>query len=133
MMLRLMTFLTVGTALVTGGTLSGCSNLLTARSIQTFADSLAEKDLETLKEKTSSDFDQKALRTADALDDIKILNLPTGKVSVAKVEEISETEKHVTVEVGERKKEVLYKLTRNPGSRKWLVDDIYLQQKKPGM
>ncbi|MCA9077937.1 MAG: hypothetical protein KDA93_23110 [Planctomycetaceae bacterium] len=130
---RLHPFLTIAAVLAIAGSSLGCANLLTARSIQTFADSLAEKDLENLKLKTSSEFDQKALRTADALDDIKILNLPTGKVSVASVEEISETEKHVTVEVGERKKEVLYKLVREPGSRKWLVDDIYLQQKKPGM
>ncbi len=133
MMPRLLTLLTVATALVTAGTSSGCANLLTARSIQTFADSLAEKDLDSLKLKTSPEFDQKALRTTDALDDIKILNLPTGKVSVANIEEVSETEQLVTVEVGERKKELLYKLTREPGSRKWLVDDIYLQQKKSGM
>ncbi len=133
MMLRLQTLITVAAALTLAGAGSGCAKMLTARSLQNFADSLAEQDLETLKRKTSADFDQKALRTADALDDIKILNLPTGKVSVVEVEEVSDVEKRVTVEVGDRKKELLYKLTRKPGSRKWLVDDIYLQQKKPGM
>src|SRR5690606_16859818 len=71
-------------------------------------------------------------RQAESLDDLKILNLPKGKVSVASIEDVSPSEKKVTVEVGETKKQVLYKLTRKPGSRKWLVDDIYLKQRKAG-
>ncbi len=128
-----MTLLTAVAAVVVLSTTSGCANLLTARAIQTFADSLAAQDIESVKQHTSANFEEKALRSAESLDDFKILNLPTGKVSVARVEEISDVEKRVTVKVGERKKELLYKLTRKPGSRQWLVDDIYLQQKKKGM
>ncbi|MGD9858217.1 MAG: hypothetical protein AB7U20_25025 [Planctomycetaceae bacterium] len=123
----------VASALVVACVASGCANLLTTRSIQKFADSLAQQDIETLKRKTSDNFEEKALRSAEALDDFKILNLPDGKVSVVSVEEVSDTEKRVTVQVGERKKELLYKLVRQPGSRQWLVDDIYLEQKKSGM
>jgi hypothetical protein len=111
----------------------GCAQLFLARTIQTFADGLAQNDLDQLKQATTDQFDEKALRLSEALDDLKILNLPTGKVSVAQVEEVSEHERRLTVEMGEQKKEVLYKLVRRPGHREWLVDDVYLKQKKPGM
>ena len=84
------------------------------------------------KSSASSEFDAKALRQAEALDDLEILNLPKGKVSVAGIEDVSPNEKKVTVEVGEKKKRVLYKITRKPGTKQWLVDDIYLKQRKPG-
>lgn len=131
-MSRVMTLLAVQAALAVGMSVSGCTHLMTARAIQTFADDVAAGDLRSLKANASDNFDEKALRLSESLDDLKILNLPTGKVSVAKIEDVSPTEKRVSVEVGERKKEVLYKLTRQPGSRKWLIDDIYLKQKKPG-
>ena len=131
-MSRMLSLLPLSTALAVGLCVSGCTSLMTAQAIQKFADGVASGDMRTLKSASSENFDEKALRLSESLDDLKILNLPTGKVSVAKIEAVSESEKHVTVEVGERKKEVLYKLTRAPGGRKWLVDDVYLKQRKPG-
>lgn len=129
---RVMTLRIVQAALLAVLATSGCTSLLTARSIQTFADGVATGDMDLLKSSASENFDQKALRLAESLDDLKVLNLPKGKVSVASIEDISPTEKKVTVEIGEQKKRVLYKLTRQPNSREWLIDDIYLKQRKPG-
>jgi hypothetical protein len=129
---RVQLLLSVHVALLAVTALSGCTNLMTARAIQTFADGVATGNLDLVKASSSDHFDVKALRQAEALDDLKILNLPKGKVSVASIEDVSPNEKKVTVEVGETKKRVLYKLTRKPGSREWLVDDIYLKQRKPG-
>lgn len=131
-MLRFKTPSCVHAALLTVVAASGCTNLMTARAIQTFADGVATGNLELVKASSSDEFDEKALRQAEALDDLKILNLPKGKVSVASIVDISPNEKKVEVEVGERKKRVLYRLTRKPGQKEWLVDDIYLKQRKPG-
>jgi hypothetical protein len=131
-MSRVPLLLSVNAGLLAICALSGCTSLMTARAIQTFADGVATGNLDMVKASSSDHFDEKALRQAEALDDLKILNLPKGKASVASIEDVSPNEKKVTVEVGETKKPVLYKLTRKPGSRQWLVDDIYLKQRKAG-
>lgn len=110
----------------------GCAHMMETKTIEKFADHLKEEDLEGLKENTSEEFAGRALRTADAMSDLKILRIPDGKPSVVKVEELSKTQKRVTVEMGDAKKEVFYELTKN-SSGKWVVDDIYLRQKKQGV
>ena len=102
------------------------------RAITAFAKNLEAQNLEGLKEVTSDDFNKRALRTATSLEDLKILRLPDGKTSVVDVEEISKDKKRVSVQVGEDKKEVFYELTRED-SGKWVIDDIYLKQKKKGI
>jgi hypothetical protein len=123
-----------GLILTCAGT--GCAHLVETKAIEKFSSSLKEKDREKafaeLKASTSESFASRALRTADALEDLEILRIPDGKASVVKVEELSESHKRVTVEVGESKKEVFYELTRNSAG-KWVVDDIYLKQKKQGV
>lgn len=112
---------------------SGCAHMMETKTIEKFATELKEEDLDGLKEQTSEEFAGRALRTTDAMADLKILRIPDdGKISVVKVEELSQSQKRVTVEVGEAKKEVFYELTRN-SSGKWVVDDIYLRQKKQGV
>ncbi|GAB4150087.1 MAG: hypothetical protein Tsb009_24740 [Planctomycetaceae bacterium] len=131
-MSRTVTTLVLGTlSLVTG---MGCAHFMEAHAISRFAKAMEQKDMETLKLASSDEFQQKALRSAEALDDLKILHLPKGKTSVVKVSE-GETpdEKKVTVEVGKTKKKLLYKLTRNPETGKWQVHDIYMKQKKQGL
>lgn len=120
----------VSTALLCAG--AGCSHLMETRTIQRFADGVQTGNLETLKSQSSPQFAEKALRSTDALQDLKILRLPDGKVSVVEVEEISPSRKRVTVEVGEMKKELFYEITKNAKGT-WVVDDIYLRQKKRGI
>lgn len=120
----------VSAALLCGG--AGCSHLMETRTIQRFADGVQTGNLETLKAQASPQFAEKALRSTDALQDLKILRLPDGKVSVVDVKEISPGRKQVTVEVGEMKKELFYEITKNSKGT-WVVNDIYLKQKKRGL
>ncbi|HEY0984784.1 hypothetical protein [Schlesneria sp. T3-172] len=120
----------VGLALSVAG--AGCAHMIENRAITTFAKNLEAQNLEGLKVASSDDFNKRALRTATALEDIKILRIPDGKTSIMNVEKVSETKKRVTVQVGEDKKEVFYELTLDD-SGKWVIDDIYLKQKKKGI
>lgn len=110
----------------------GCSHLMETRAITAFSANLRDENLDGLLHATTDDFHQRALRTATALEDLKILNLPDGKSTIVEVEDVSESRKRVTVQVGEGKKEIFYELARQD-SGQWVVDDIYLKQKKRGV
>ena len=111
---------------------SGCAHLVETKTIEKFSTQLKKQDLDGLKASTSDEFAGRALRTAEALEDFEIRRIPDGKHSVVKVEKLSGNHKRVTVAVGEAKKEVFYELTKN-STGKWVVDDIYLRQKKQGV
>jgi len=124
----------LGLAATIAGNVAGCAHLIETRAITAFANSLEAKDLDALKDATSDDFKNRTLRTATAMEDLKILRLPDGKTTVVKVEpnEDDKNKKKVTVQVGEDKKEIFYELSRDEAGR-WVVDDIYLRQKKKGL
>lgn len=114
---------------------SGCTNMMTTRAIESFSESLAAANVEELRASSSERFEQQALRLPEAVGDFRILNLPTGETSVLNVEDVSDTMKHVTVEIGdegEDKQTLEYHLTREPGEKNWVVDDIYMTQNLPG-
>ena len=113
--------------------LTGCANVVETRSIESFMVALKSNDLEKLKGATSSGFGERALRQDAALDDLKLLRLPTGDLEIDKVEQVSPTVKRVTVVMGESKQKLKYQLKLDPKSKKWVVDDIYLKQKKEGV
>lgn len=119
-----------GSLLATG---AGCSHLLEARTIAQFTQELSRGDLDALRSATSVEFERKALRSPEALDDLQVLNLPTEQPSVVRVKDSSETEKLVEVQVGESGRKLLYKLVRDEESKRWLVDDIYVRQKHDGI
>jgi len=111
----------------------GCAHFIETQAINRFTEALDSDDLLALKTSSSSSFEQKALRLTESLDDFEILNLPEGKTSVVNVEESSDDEKKVTVTVGESDRRLLYRLTRDAESDKWVVDDIFIKQKKKGL
>lgn len=116
---------------------AGCSHMIESRAIDRFASSLRNEDVKQLQSATSEQFSQRALRTATALEDIKILRLPDGKTTIVEVETLSPTHRRVTVQVGEgkdksAKREVFYELVVDDHG-KWVVDDVYLKQKKQGV
>ncbi len=113
--------------------LTGCSHMLENRAIDAFSAALEDGDLERLRESTSASFNAKALRSAESLDDIEILRLPTGDTSIVEVEDgEEENEKKVTVQIGDsKKKRLLYTLVENEDGR-WVVDDIYVRQRRRG-
>lgn len=112
---------------------AGCANVVETRSIAKFMEAIKSDDLEQIKQATSDSFEQHALRQDAALDDLKLLRLPTGDLEIDKVEEISPTVKRVTAMVGTTKQKLKYQLKLDPQSKKWVVDDIYLKQKKDGV
>lgn len=113
--------------------LSGCANVVETRAIEQFGIALQSNDMQKIKNATSTGFEERALRKDEALDDLKLLRLPTGDLEIDKVEQVSETLKRVTVMVGESKQKLKYQLKLDPQTKKWVVDDIYLKQKKDGV
>lgn len=111
---------------LTASALSGCSSLLTQQAIERFSAGVQTKDLDSLKDATSEDFEQKALRLSDSTYDLKILNIPTGKATIAKIQEISPGERKVYVKVGEKGQQLEYRLVKDPKSLRWVVDDLIL-------
>lgn len=116
-------------ALLLGG---GCSHFIESRAINRFAENLRDDNLDGLKVSTSDQFQDRALRTATALDDLKILKLPDGKHTIVDVKEVDDHRRTVTVEVGESKKEIFYDLVKDDRG-KWVVDDVQIKQKKYGV
>ena len=125
-------FVYCGLAAVMVGSSGGCAHLIETRAITAFSKNLELANLEGLKASTSDEFRQRALRTTVALEDLKILRLPDGKTTIVEVEDVSSDKKRVTVQVGESKKEIFYELAKDSTGR-WVVDDIYLKQKKKGV
>ena len=118
--------------------ITGCGHLLESRAITDFTYALQEQDLEYLRESTSSEFGQSALRRTEALEDLKILRLPQEPPSIVKVGDVSATEKQVTVtndpdSKSSKQSQLLYKLTRSDDQSDWVVDDIYIKRKQKGL
>ncbi len=111
----------------------GCAHVVESNAIHLFTQALHEKDYEQLRVATSNTFEQRALRNTEAMDDFKILNLPKGETSVVEVQETSDTEKLVTVSAGKMKKKLFYRLVKDPKSEEWVVDDVYVRQRKSGV
>lgn len=110
--------------------ISGCANMVETRAITAFTQALQEQDSQKAREMASTRFEQKALRLDESIEDFAVLRLPKGEINITNVENVTDTEKKVTVEIGERKERVKYRLTREPGTSKWVIDDIQIRQKK---
>lgn len=113
--------------------LAGCAHLVETRAIKLFAEAVEQGNLEQLKKATSTNFEERALRQDMALEDMKVLRLPTGEIEIVDVKEMSPTVKRVSVRVGESKQRLKYQLKLDPSTKKWVVDDIYLSQKRDGV
>lgn len=107
---------------------SGCSHYFEARAIAAFTQSLESGDLEQLRQMTSRDFQDNALRRDDAGHAFKQLSLPKGESKVLDVEDDGDRKK-VMVEVGETKRRVMYVLQRDPETRRWVIDDLEVRKK----
>ncbi|MFK7817319.1 MAG: hypothetical protein AB8G99_01260 [Planctomycetaceae bacterium] len=112
---------------------SGCTHFREDRAIIAFTDALAAGDLQQLKAVTSNEFEQKALRRSEALDDLQVLRLPEEPPAIVEVKDISDTEKEVSVTDAEGDSNLLYKLVQDEASGKWVVDDIFTKQQQAGL
>ena len=109
---------------------SGCTKMLTQQAVNRFSQSLEEKDYTDLKMAVSNRFENRALRREEALRDLAILDIPTGKNKIIEIEQVSPKEVRAKVEIGNTKatREVVYTLTRDPKIQRWVVDDVTLKQ-----
>ncbi len=115
--------------------LMGCGHMMESQAIDQFTHALSEKNYEQLCSATSQKFRERALRTTEAVDDFKILNLPKGQTKVVEVQESSDTEKLVTVSTGKLKKKLFYRLVKDDekDGEAWVVDDVYVRRRKGGV
>ena len=113
--------------------MSGCANFVETETIEAFSRALRQDDLDNLRQHTSTHFEQKALRLAESLDDLRILRLPDETTTVVDVEDVSKHEKKVRVQVGNSSRRLLYRLVHDTERDAWLVDDIFMNQKKQGV
>jgi len=109
---------------------SGCTKMLTQQAVNRFSKSLEDKDSAALKLAASDRFEKRALRREEAIRDLTILNIPTGKTKIIEIEEVSKNEVKAKVEIGKNKatREVVYTLTRDPKVQRWVIDDVTLKQ-----
>ncbi len=113
--------------------LTGCTHFHEDRAITAFTEALNAGDLQTMRDATSVQFKSKALRRAEAMDDLEILGLPDAAPSIVEVKDVSETKKEVTVTTATGQSELLYSLVLEPISKKWVVDDVFTRQQQTGI
>ena len=124
---------------------SGCQTSLLAhrvekRTVNGFADALAEADAERLRALASADFAQSVLTDQEAIDQVKRAWPVTGKLEVVKVKEIDENERRdpavpeklVTIK-DERDWKTDHRLIQDPQSGKWVIDEILITAKQKGI
>jgi hypothetical protein len=113
---------------------SGCANLVESRTIAAFSEALQEEDVDSLRDVTSSRFEEKSLRHEDSVKDFSVLRIPKGDVEIVDVDVINDNEKRVTGQIGNSKSRRLrYRLVRDKKSGKWVVDDVYIKKQKNGV
>ena len=117
---------------------AGCANRMELQALKNFDSALVAENkdgrqIDKLRDATSEDFEKKALRIDDSVEDLRILRVPTGKAEIVHVDDVSETEKIVSAKVGDGQKKVRYRLVKDTKTRKWVVDDVYLKQKHDGV
>jgi hypothetical protein len=129
-MVRVTPMVFTGAALVCA--VIGCANFVEMQAIDHFTTALQKDDLDKLKASASDTFDKKALRRdKDSLEALKNLPLhPDEKITIVKVEDLSNTKKKVVVTTEKTHRKMQYNLVRDEKSSKWVVDDIIVRQNR---
>jgi hypothetical protein len=105
-------------------------------AIEKFQEGMVAKNLDELKGVSSPKFTKRALRHTEAGEDLAFLRIPNGETKVTNIEQVNLGKKRVTVEITDekdRQTKVLYELVRGKDKKEWLVNDVYLRQKKDGV
>ena len=108
--------------------------------LNNFATAISEEDTERARALASEDFTESVLSKDRALEEVKRVWPVTGELEIVQVTDIEEAErenldipeKHITVR-DERKLETDYRLIQEPGSKKWVVDEILITSTKRGI
>ena len=107
------------------------STAMEARVVQQFADAVTEENESALRLITSTRFEEKAMSSDDALTDLRVVNLPTGELSVVEVDE-SEKDLRKVVVKEEAGTKYQIQLVRDQDKGYWVVDDIITRQNNRG-
>ena len=112
---------------------SGCATSIMERKVvQQFADAIAEDNEVALRRIASSDFEEKALRSDDALRDLESISLPQGDLEIVESEELDDDHRTV-IASDEDGKKYKFELYRDPEKKRWVVDDVLVRQNKKWM
>ena len=107
------------------------STAMEARVVQQFADAVTEENESALRLITSTRFEEKAMSSEDALTDLRVVNLPTGDLSVVEVDDSEDDVRKVVVkEEGGTKYQI--QLVRDNTKGYWVVDDVITRQNNRG-
>lgn len=114
----------------------GCQSLLNTsameeRIVGEFADALREENEPALRRVTSSEFEEKALRSDDVLRDLEVLRLPTGELNVVEVKDISPNRREVVVKE-ESGGKYQFHLVNDAKKNLWVVDDVVVRRRSKG-
>ncbi|MGB4709567.1 MAG: hypothetical protein WBH28_13950 [Fuerstiella sp.] len=101
------------------------------RVVEQFTDALDEDNESALRRITSSRFEAKALRSEDVLSDLRVLHLPSGKLTVVEVKDEGEDRKEVIVKE-ESGGKYQFHLVHDPVKSYWVVDDVMVRQRNNG-
>ncbi len=115
------------------GSLIGCVTLTETDAIEAFVSAVQDADLRELQQATSPSFQERALRDAQATEDLKLLRIPAGEVTLLDVDDVSPTEKLVTAAVGERQRKLRFRLVRATEKDRWVVDEVFVKQTHGGV
>jgi len=102
-------------------------------SLQRFMNAMDLKQLDAVRLTSTPRFKQYALSHPDSYSDLELLNLPTGEVEVLEIDQVSEVEKRVKAAIGENKQKLTFVIGFDADQNEWLVDDIFMKQKKDGV
>lgn len=108
--------------------------------LNNFATAISEENAERARALVSEDFSETVLSKDRALEEIKRVWPVTGELEIVRVTDVEEAErenpdvpeKQVTVR-DERKLETDYRLIQEPGSKKWVVDEILITSTQRGI
>ncbi len=111
---------------------SGCAtSMLEQRVVEQFTDALDEENEPALRRIASTRFEEKALRSPDALTDLDVLHLPTDELKVVHVEEDGDDRRKVTVKEASGGK-YQFVIVKDPLKERWVVDDVMMRQRSKG-
>ena len=104
---------------------------LEQRVVNEFVEALQEDNEAALRKTVSTRFEQKAMRSRTAFQDLEILKLPEEQLTVVEAEE-TDDQNRVVVVAEEDGTKYQFLLTRDDQKRRWVVDDVKTRQKKKG-
>jgi hypothetical protein len=113
---------------------AGCTHMFESRVVQAFAESVKAHDVARLKTETSAEFEEKAVKGDNTFRALSMLDLPEGLPKVVSVKPIKDEEskkvvaKRVVATIGKEKKKIVFRLSQDEKTGRWVVDDLFLSR-----